>query len=136
MDNNFTKVAFVYLTKDNKVLLLQEGGALAKGLWSFPGGHVEEGESLEQCAIREALEESGYQVNIDKVIYKALISSLEYKGVIRDTETVDLTIFKADIVNGSLQIDDQALALKWFTKEEAINLPHRWSFIKDIILNN
>ena len=47
MDNNFTKVAFVYLTKDNKVLFLQEGGALAKGLWSFPGGHVEEGESLE-----------------------------------------------------------------------------------------
>ena len=65
-----------------------------------------------------------------------MISSLEYKGVIRDTETVDLTIFKADIVNGSLQIDDQALALKWFTKEEAIKLPHRWSFIKDIILNN
>ena len=136
MNNNFTKVAFVYITRDDKVLLLQEGGALARGLWSLPGGHVEEGESLEQGATRETLEESGYQVKLDKVIHKSLISSSEYKGNIRDTETVDLTIFKGEIVNGSLQIDDQALDLKWFTKKEAIALPHRWDFIKDLLLNN
>lgn len=136
MEKDFTKVAFAYLTKDDKVLLLKEGGVRARGLWCFPGGHVEDGESLEQCAIREALEESGYKITLGKTIYKSLISSLEYKGSSRDMELVDLTIFKGEIIGGSLKQDDEALDIKWLTKEDAVALPHRWNIIKDLILNN
>ena len=136
MEKEITQVAFTYLSKDNQVLLLQEGGRLAKGLWSFPGGHVDAGESFEEAAIREAMEESGYKVELEKIIYKSLITNTEYKGSMNDNETVEIVIFKGNILSGELQIDNQALDLKWFDKDETLKLNHRWDFLKDLIINN
>ncbi|TPN31296.1 (deoxy)nucleoside triphosphate pyrophosphohydrolase [Mesorhizobium sp. B2-3-3] len=50
---------------DGRVLLAQrpEGKQLA-GLWEFPGGKVEPGETPEQCIIRELLEEIGIETEI------------------------------------------------------------------------
>lgn len=131
-----TQVSFVYLIQDDKVLLLQEGGRLAMGLWSFPGGHVDEGENFKDAAIREALEESGYNIDLEKIIYQTIISNTEYKGSANDTEEVELVIYKGVITGGDLKLDDQALDLKWLTMEEAVKLPLRWDFLKELILNN
>jgi 8-oxo-dGTP diphosphatase len=136
MEKEITQVAFTYLSKDNQVLLLQEGGRLAKGLWSFPGGHVDAGESFEEAAIREAMEESGYKVELEKIIHKSLITNTEYKGSMDDNKTVEIVIFKGKILSGKMKIDNQALDLKWFDKDEAIKLKHRWDFLKDLIINN
>jgi len=50
---------------DGRVLLAQrpEGKQLA-GLWEFPGGKVEPGETPEQCIIRELHEEIGIETEI------------------------------------------------------------------------
>ncbi|ESY75186.1 (deoxy)nucleoside triphosphate pyrophosphohydrolase [Mesorhizobium sp. M1050] len=50
---------------DGRVLLAQrpEGKQLA-GLWEFPGGKVEPGETPEQCIIRELHEEIGVETDI------------------------------------------------------------------------
>ncbi|MET2831846.1 8-oxo-dGTP diphosphatase MutT [Mesorhizobium shangrilense] len=50
---------------DGRVLLAQrpEGKQLA-GLWEFPGGKVEPGETPEQCIVRELQEEIGIETEI------------------------------------------------------------------------
>ncbi|MEK6969992.1 MAG: NUDIX hydrolase [Nanoarchaeota archaeon] len=52
----------VCIIKDNKVLLGRRKGAHGSGCWSFPGGHLEFNESVEDCAKREVLEETGIQI--------------------------------------------------------------------------
>lgn len=44
--------------RDGKVLLVERAKP-PKGIWAFPGGHVELGETLEQAAARELREETG-----------------------------------------------------------------------------
>lgn len=44
--------------RDGKVLLVERAKP-PKGIWAFPGGHVELGETLEQAAARELYEETG-----------------------------------------------------------------------------
>ena len=55
--------AGIVLIQDNKVALIERHRAGLK-YFVFPGGGVDEGESPEQAAIREALEELGIQVAI------------------------------------------------------------------------
>ena len=130
-----TKTSFTFISKDGKILMLQEGGKRAYGLWSFPGGHVDEGETFEQAAIREADEESGYQVTLGKEIFHALISDQEYKGSWGDTPEIEIKIFAANIIGGEMRLDEQALDIKWLSQGEALALPLRWGFIKELIKN-
>ena len=55
----------VLCLQGNELLAIEmEDPTTTKRYWSFPGGGVEEEETPEDCAIRETLEESGYQVTL------------------------------------------------------------------------
>jgi 8-oxo-dGTP diphosphatase len=52
----------VYILKDGKILMGKRIGAHGKNTWSPPGGWLEFGESWEDCAKRETLEEAGIKI--------------------------------------------------------------------------
>ncbi|KKP59581.1 MAG: hypothetical protein UR53_C0001G0081 [Candidatus Magasanikbacteria bacterium GW2011_GWC2_34_16] len=52
----------VIVKKDGKVLMQKRKGAHGFGTWCFPGGHMEFGESLEETARRETIEELGIEI--------------------------------------------------------------------------
>ena len=52
----------VVFVRDSQVFLARRRGALGGGSWGSAGGHLEFGESLEECARREAREELGLDV--------------------------------------------------------------------------
>lgn len=68
-------VSGVVIEKDGKYLLVQERQPKARCMWNLPAGRVDEGDTLEQTAIREAKEETGYDVKLGKhlqVIHEAV----------------------------------------------------------------
>lgn len=52
----------IIVTRNDQVLLMKRKGPHGTGTWSTPGGHLDFGETLEQCAAREAKEEVGIEV--------------------------------------------------------------------------
>ena len=52
------------IEKDGKYLLVQEAQKHVYGLWNLPAGKVEEGYTIAETAVKEAKEETGFDVEI------------------------------------------------------------------------
>ena len=52
----------VIVLKDNRILLGKRKNSHGNGTWALPGGHLEVNESIEGCAAREVLEETGIRI--------------------------------------------------------------------------
>lgn len=55
-------VTHILAIKEDKILLVKRAeGILEAGKWGFPGGFLDQGETLEQGVVRELREETGYE---------------------------------------------------------------------------
>lgn len=61
-------IAGCIVEEDGKILMVKEAKKKCYGQWNFPAGHLEENETVKNAAIREVLEETGYEVEITGVL--------------------------------------------------------------------
>jgi len=64
----------VLITKDDQVLLMKHSNVQGDEIWSTVGGHLEYGESPQECAVRETREEIG--VIITDVTFLAITNDV------------------------------------------------------------
>ncbi len=94
-----------------KLLLKRASRGISLGRWNAPGGNIDEGESPEECAVREVFEETGLRVkNLfshgimnfyldgkEELSVKGhLFSTREFEGEIRSSEEGEVRWFDAD----------------------------------------
>ena len=99
--------------KEEVLLVLREDFRI----WALPGGGVEPDETPEQAAVREALEETGYQVEILQYVGEYWRPQMSHgKGDLRH-------VFLAQAIGGTpAQHDDESIDVRWFP---ATALPKR-----------
>ena len=69
-----TRAAAIILEGDRVALIRRDRNRRGIPYFLFPGGGVEEGETTEQAVVREVLEETGLEVEVDRLV--AMVSRL------------------------------------------------------------
>jgi ADP-ribose pyrophosphatase YjhB (NUDIX family) len=101
-------VGTIIRTADDRVVLVRRAIEPGYGKWVFPGGYVDRGEEVVHAAIREAREEVGLDVQLDR-----LIGIYSYAG-----RTPVIIVYAATIVGGALAMDDESLEVREFALDD------------------
>lgn len=102
--------------KNDCVLLVRRGQAPSEDLWAIPGGSMEVGETLQEAAEREILEETGIKIRAGKPIYTFDVIDRDEDGKIRfHYVIIDLA---ADYVGGEPAAGDDVTEARWVSAHE------------------
>jgi 8-oxo-dGTP diphosphatase len=87
-----------------RVVLVRRAIEPGYGKWVFPGGYVDRGEEVQLAAVREAREECGLDVRIER-----LLNIYSYPG-----RAPVIVVYTARMTGGALACDDEGLEAKFF----------------------
>ncbi len=93
---------------DGGIVLLRRGIDPQWGKWVFPGGFVDRGESVQDAAVRETLEEVRLRVSLT-----GILDVYSFSG-----NDVVLVVYAADVIGGELAVGDEAEDVKAFPPEQ------------------
>lgn len=104
----------MFIIQDGKILMGKRKGAHGVGMWCPPGGHLEFGESWEECCRRETMEEAGIEISDIRFVTAVNDVSEEW-----GTHYVTL-LFVANYRSGEVQNcePDKCDGWEWFAWEE------------------
>lgn len=119
--NSLVVAASTVVTDDNgRILLLKRADS---GTWALPGGGMELGESVAECAVREAREETGLEVEITGLvgIYSNPRHVIAYSdGEVRQQFNICLT---ARITGGELRSSAESTAIAFVETAQLNQFP-------------
>lgn len=118
--NAIAPAAAVAVVEDGALLLVHR---VDNGFWSLPGGTMEFGESIRECAVREVREETGCKIELGDIIdvYSDPNVLVEYAdGEVRQEFT---TVFEGKRISGELACDDESSEVAWVSFGEVLDLP-------------
>jgi len=93
--------------QDGTILLTRRSINPGRGLWTFPGGFVDFGESVTDAAVRETFEETGLKVDLT-----GLHNVYTYPGA------PVIVVYRARVTGGALTTCDENDALEWMRQAE------------------
>ncbi|MDP5275665.1 NUDIX hydrolase [Chengkuizengella axinellae] len=101
--------AATIVINEHKEILLIKGPRRG---WEMPGGQVEEGESLEDAAIRETKEESGIDIEVTK-----------FCGIFQNVNgSICNTLFLAKPIGGEPTTSSESIEVGFFPIEKALEM--------------
>jgi ADP-ribose pyrophosphatase YjhB (NUDIX family) len=103
------------LNEKNEVLLIRRAD---NGYWALPGGCQDLGETPADCAIREAREETGYEVELTELLGVFSSQCYEYKNYPWKDNEFSHVMFAARIIGGSPTLSSETTEIAWFSEEK------------------
>lgn len=103
-------IAVVFL--ESKVLLVRRANPPDAGRWGFPGGKIERGETIEQAAVRELLEETRVRGEARRVFTAVDVFDRDESGCLRQHFVLVAVLCRW--LSGEPVAGDDALEARWF----------------------
>lgn len=117
-------VGSIAINEKQEVLLVKRAPSLTRGnKYTIPGGFLDRDENLEEGALRELKEETGYSGEIE-VLFQINDSPKRPK---EDRQNVDF-VFITKVIKGRMVLNDEVTNIQWFAKDD---LPKEEDFAFD-----
>ena len=115
-----TSTCCACIVQEGRILLIQRAQDPNKGFWSFPGGHIELGETVFEAVTREVREETGVEIEPLEVfqVYDWIVR--DDAGGVRFHYIVNYV--RARYVSGEPRAGDDAAKVRWETEADVPRL--------------
>ena len=102
-------VVAAIIKKEDKVFITQRGHGEFKGVWEFPGGKIEPGETPEEAIVREIKEELKSEVKVERLFDEI--------NDVHGDRCFNVKFFICSLVSGNLELTEH-LDAKWVRPSE------------------
>ena len=105
----YVKVAAAIIEKEGRILIGKRKMGRFAGMWEFPGGKIEPGETPQACLERELREELGVEARIGPFL-------LSTKHIYPHMP-IELITYRAEILSGDLYLREHT-EIRWVARQE------------------
>ena len=113
--------ASIAVFRDGRLLLASRVSPPGAGLFALPGGAIETGETMQQAALRELLEEVGVEARI--VDFNAHHEIIEPDATGRIVRHFIIASFVGVWLSGEAQAGPEASDVKWVARHHLAQMP-------------